>query len=278
MDSNSVNGTNDSRPGMGQLVLATKGLPAPLNPYGPLAGYGASPADEPGLFGLGLLDYWRIVVKRKWLILGIVAAFVLLSSVRTLMQTPLYTATVRLQIDRNVPKMLDTGNVSPVEDDWDDDFMRTQYQIIQSRSMAERVASALDLGNDPDFFAPRNFSVTGAIMGLLRPTSPPAQKPVDEGALKAAAVGVILGNRTVSPVIRLSLSRYQLFRSESRTGAKNRKCLCRCLPCFHARHAVPSQRIGKNISRRQDSAIKAPSGGVGKKASGVRPAAANHGR
>ena len=31
--------------------------------------------------------------------------------------------------------------------------MRTQYELLQGRTMAERVASALKLGEDPDFFS-----------------------------------------------------------------------------------------------------------------------------
>ena len=55
--------------------------------------------NAPELFGRNLFEIWRILNKRKWLILSIVAACVALNAVRTLMQTPLYTATVRLQID-----------------------------------------------------------------------------------------------------------------------------------------------------------------------------------
>ena len=52
------------------------------------------------------LEIWRIVYKRKWLIVGIAAAIFAIGAVRTLMQVPLYTATVRLQIDRNVAKIV----------------------------------------------------------------------------------------------------------------------------------------------------------------------------
>ena len=117
------------------------------------------------------MNIWRILNKRKWLILGIAAAFVVLAAVRTLMQTPLYTATVRLQIDRNVAKIVQGDNVMPVEDASDFEFMQTQYELLQSRTMAERVASALRLGDDPDFLKPREFSLVGTVMGLLTPTT-----------------------------------------------------------------------------------------------------------
>ena len=37
--------------------------------------------------------------------------------------------------------------------------MKTQYELLEGRTMAERVASALKLGDDADFFKPRNFSI-----------------------------------------------------------------------------------------------------------------------
>ena len=107
-------------------------------------------------FRLTLLNYWRMFYKRKWLILAITTAFVILGGVRTLMETPLYTATVRLQIDRNVAKVVEGGNVMPTEGA-DFEFFRTQYELLQSRTMAERVVSALRLGDDENFFEPRNF-------------------------------------------------------------------------------------------------------------------------
>ena len=78
-------------------------LPKPsqrcLIPTDRLLGTGGAVANAPELVGLKLFEIWHILNKRKWLILSIVAACLALNAVRTLMQTPIYTATVRLQID-----------------------------------------------------------------------------------------------------------------------------------------------------------------------------------
>ena len=91
-------------------------LPAQRAPYGPLGDYGSAPADMGDDLAATLLAYWHILNKRKWLILSIALAAVALGTMRTLMMTPLYTATVRLQIDRNVAKIVEGGNVTPVEE------------------------------------------------------------------------------------------------------------------------------------------------------------------
>lgn len=180
------------------LVPAASSTPALREPYGPLGypiGTGETAA-EPTTLHL-LLECWRILNKRKWLIVSIAATFLVIGAVRTLMQTPLYTATVRLQIDFNVAKIVESGNVTPVEN-LSLDFWRTQHELLQSRTMAERVASALKLGKDQDFFKPRKFSLLRSIGGLFAST--PRGKTADEKAMEGAAAGIILGNRAVRPV------------------------------------------------------------------------------
>ena len=137
-----TNGANDNRGGMGQLVQATQSLPAMPDLYSPLGGgYGPSVPSGSELLGLKLFEIWRILNKRKWLILSIVAACVVLNAVRTLMQTPIYTATVRLQIDP-MSNIVSNENAQSNESDYQSNFMLTQQQILASRHMAERVASA----------------------------------------------------------------------------------------------------------------------------------------
>ena len=79
-----------------------------------LGGYASSAGDSVN-FRLTLLTYWRIVNKRKWVILSILGAFVAYGALKVLMETPLYTATVRLQIDRAAAKVVEGGNVTPTD-------------------------------------------------------------------------------------------------------------------------------------------------------------------
>ena len=190
------------RPEGGQLVLASQYLPAARDPYGPLAGYTATGTETPAHSYLDIiLEIWRIVYKRKWLILSIAVALLTIGTLRTLMKTPLYTATARLQIDRNVAKIVNTEGVLPFENA-DYDFMRTQYELLKSRNMAERVVSSLTLGDDPDLLKPRQMSLLGLITGLF---STPERSVVDGSAASAAAVGVVMGNLAVQPVMGSSL-------------------------------------------------------------------------
>ena len=66
--------------------------------------------------------------------------------------------------------------------------------------IAERVASALKLGDDPDFFRPRDFSLIRALKGLFTGSAPPKVSESGRANLERAAAGIILGNRAIRPV------------------------------------------------------------------------------
>ena len=91
------------------MLPAPQHLPAIRDPVWALAGYPSTAAEAPGILvrRASYSRFWRIVYKRKWLIAQHRRSPSLpLARVRTLMQTPLYTATVRLQIDRNIAKIV----------------------------------------------------------------------------------------------------------------------------------------------------------------------------
>jgi succinoglycan biosynthesis transport protein ExoP len=191
----------EERDGARQLVAAS-GL-AVARGYGQAGPFGGAAPGEAESFLALVHDYLRILRKHKWVIVCIALAFLAIGSVRTLLTTPLYTATVRLQIDSNVAKILDQGNVTPMETG-NAEFLRTQYELLESRSIAERAASALRLADDPGFLASHEVSLTGLVRGLFaRPSAgpaPAAEAAANRSGLERAAAGRILANRKVIPV------------------------------------------------------------------------------
>lgn len=185
----------------GGLIPLAQGVPVARDPYAVPVPYGEA-ADAPQVFGLTLHDYLRILIKRKWLILSIVGASVVLGAVMTLMKTPLYTSTVRLQIDPNSVKVVQSGDVTPAEGPFGD-FMRTQIELLNGPTIAERVASSLKLADDTSFFAPRDFSLRralGRLLGFGRGAPARTDGP-SRSAREGAAAGIVLGNRVVRPVL-----------------------------------------------------------------------------
>jgi len=183
------------------MVPAPQYVPVTRDSYGVVGSYTGPGAGTASDFHIDLLEYLHILIKRRWLILSFVAAALVLATLMTLVQTPLYTSTVRIQIDQNAAKIVEGGNVMPVEGP-DYEFMKTQYELLEGRTMAERVASALKLGDDSDFFRPRRFSIIGFLKRLLG-SRPAAGVQVVSGTRanrEAAAAGIVLASRTITPV------------------------------------------------------------------------------
>lgn len=98
---------------------------------------------------IDLLAYWRILVKRRWLICGVICAVVTLSLIWTLLTPSTYRATAVLQIDSDGIEVMQVQGISPQQGAYDPEFNQTQYELLKSRVLAERVAEDLGLpGSD----------------------------------------------------------------------------------------------------------------------------------
>jgi len=142
-----------------------------------------------------LRHYARLLYKRRYLILSILAIVGILGTVRTLMQTPLYTASVRLQIDQEALKVVNEGNVTPTEGAGTE-FLRTQFELLKSTSLAERVVKLTGIANDPDIFAPPAFTVRS----LWGPHTESAVVGKDEAWRIEAVAGLLASRIAVRPV------------------------------------------------------------------------------
>src|SRR5436190_18587538 len=64
--------------------------------------------------GLHFRDVWRVVVKRKWVVFAVVMLALATALVSTMMQTPIYRATITLKIEREAAKIVEfKGSVTP---------------------------------------------------------------------------------------------------------------------------------------------------------------------
>jgi succinoglycan biosynthesis transport protein ExoP len=100
-----------------------------------------------------LRQYLRIAMRRRYVIIGAVIGCVLLGLIATFLMTPQYTATSTIEISRESDKVTDFQGVERETSVADQEFYQTQYGLLQSRSLSERVAAQLRLIDDPKFFA-----------------------------------------------------------------------------------------------------------------------------
>ncbi|RYF05654.1 MAG: exopolysaccharide biosynthesis protein, partial [Oxalobacteraceae bacterium] len=99
-----------------------------------------------------LRQYLRMVVRWRYVIVGITAVFILFGLIVTLLMTPKYTATASIEISRESSKVTDIQGVEREASLADQEFYQTQYGLLKSRSLSERVAQQLNLVNDTKFF------------------------------------------------------------------------------------------------------------------------------
>ena len=111
--------------------------------------YGVDPNAENDVH---LLDYWRAIRKRLWLVLGIVALVTMLSVVYVARKPDFYEAQSRVQVDLEDSGNL-VNNTRPLYGPTDDPiYFNTQLQILVSPGLMRRVVRTLDLEHNPDFF------------------------------------------------------------------------------------------------------------------------------
>lgn len=110
------------------------------------------PADSPGTQnqppppvdnGLHFLDYWRVVRSRKEIILAVTLLVVMTGMIYTITLPPKFSAQARIQVredSMDVDVFERQGGVM-----YNPYFLRTQYEIIQSRPILYRVVENLNL-------------------------------------------------------------------------------------------------------------------------------------
>jgi uncharacterized protein involved in exopolysaccharide biosynthesis len=91
-----------------------------------------------------LKDYYRTLRKHRWLVCGLFLAAVLTVGIYSFVQTPVYQATATVLIEPEPPKVLNIQEVSPIGSPTQD-YYRTQYEIMTSRPIIEKVIETLNL-------------------------------------------------------------------------------------------------------------------------------------
>ncbi len=143
-----------------------------------------------------LLSYWQIIKRRKWLIAAILLLALATGVVLTLLATPTYTANARIEIQR---EQQNVTNVETLEDSTGGnslEFYQTQYALLQSRNLAERVARQLRLADNQAFFEAHGSDITIPETATGRRDS---NRRLDR------AIRILLNNISINPVRGSSL-------------------------------------------------------------------------
>lgn len=112
--------------------------------------------EDPYEAGDGASKFWSIfqtLLRRRWLILAVLVIGVSIAAALTLMRVPQYRASATLEVQRQQTQIIEGADVEPTTIA-DAEHMATQYELLKSRALAERVAEVLDLPADERFAEP----------------------------------------------------------------------------------------------------------------------------
>lgn len=136
---------NDPRNGDGLRELQP-GEPAeflrPINS----ALYNVLPAQESTL-----REYMRVLIKRKWMVIAVVAGIFMVVAIASLRQTPIYEATGQIVVNKADSNLISFKDSMPVVDYYDQSDLDTEVRILQSDLLALQVIRQLNLDRRPEF-------------------------------------------------------------------------------------------------------------------------------
>src|SRR5215469_14957505 len=117
-----------------------------------------------------IFTYLGLALKYRWLILACCTVALAIGFIVTFTSTPIYRATASVQIDRQAPRVVKTDTQPDYGDD-SERFYQTQYDLLKSRMLAERVASDLNLASESDFLNPPSTSPWKKLRSLILPSA-----------------------------------------------------------------------------------------------------------
>jgi capsular exopolysaccharide synthesis family protein len=189
--------------------------PTPVRRLPARSGHNAQ-LDLLGTREVHLIDYVKVLYKRRW---TAITAFVLVVgtvTVYTFTAIPIYEARTRLLIESEEQSVVNIKQVVN-EDQAKADYYQTQYNILQSRALARRTLDQLKLWDAPPFsprrdegFSPRRtlanapttaITFIGGLFGSNDPTAKGNQIPgADETTAQSKAIDAFIGHLAVAPV------------------------------------------------------------------------------
>lgn len=124
-----------------QPVDVGSGQMAPFDPYQ------AAFEDEDAI---DLREYWRMLVKRKWVVISFLIIVTVAALLSTLLMVPEYRSTATVQVSPDSARIFGYEDFAAEPRAGAKEFYATQYDILRSRSLAEGIIKSRDLVSHPE--------------------------------------------------------------------------------------------------------------------------------
>jgi len=157
-------------------------------------GYGADAGDGE----VHLLDYWRAIRKRLWLVIGVAVLMTTLAIIYVARKPDIYESSSRVQVDlENNPMFAEKTAPMIVNPINDPAYFNTQLQILTSPGLLRRVVKTLDLEHNQAFLRPTAAQPHSTWKTIVRMVGADGPKKMDT----AQAPNVLPLTSAVAPAV-----------------------------------------------------------------------------
>ena len=128
--------------------------------------------------GIDLAQLFRMVIRRRWVILGAGWLVAAIAFAFAMLQPPQFTATARVMIPPQKEQVVASSQKVLSDAPTDSGLVDSQLEIIQSRKLLGQLADRLKLADNPDWNA--SLKPPGLVSSILSPIRGAAEKPSKE--------------------------------------------------------------------------------------------------
>jgi capsular exopolysaccharide synthesis family protein len=193
---------------------------------------------EEAVEGPDLRAYWRTIQKRRWTILSILLVAFTIALIVTWKEKAVYRADALLEIQKenaNIPTVQELFQLENVSDN----YLETQYKVLQSETLARRVIDQLHLERDSEFNPPKN----GWFQAKAHAAAPTSESLVDPD-VEQTVMREFKDRLSVDPVRRSRLVQISFESQDPKVAAQ-------------AVNALAANYIQENMESRWQAAQKA---------------------
>ncbi len=192
-------------------------------------------------------QYLRIALRWRYVIVGISAACILLGLIVTLLMTPKYTATATIEIARDASQVTGFQGVERETSTFDQEFYQTQYGLLKSRALSERVANQLRLIDDPQFFQRFKVASQAPAFRLVNGRYPAAER----SERQRVAGEILRANLSVNPIRLSRLVEVSFTSPDSDFSARVANAWAENFIQTNLERKVQATSYGRNLLQRQ---------------------------
>ena len=180
---------------------------------------------------IDLLQLWQTIWRRKWSILTLTIVVAMLAALVVLSMTPIYKASSTLLIEQKTAKAVSIEDIYGLEGG-SSEYLQTQFELLKSRGLAERVVRELNLTVHPEF-DPRQqpeplIDLSGLFATLDVRKWLPMTTPDDleesaemtESEIFDRVVKAFMQRTTISPVMKTQLVKVEIEMADARLAAQ----------------------------------------------------------